>query len=321
VYENKKPPATITQLTSQLRLLKIQNPSIMSSEIQESPEQIIKVGAVDICTSTFGSSANSAIVLLAGGAGSMLFWDEEFCQQLAAGNHFVVRLDQRDTGRSTTYPPGSATYTSRDFADDVLGVMDHFKIQKAHFVTFSLGGLIAQILSEENPDRVATLTQISSSPVGPYKDEPDLAPAPKENEAKFIDIISKTDFSKRDDAVQGLVKFSVAGASPAQTIDIAKITTNAERVFDRTTNIMAAFANHGVLAHKRWPREKLKEIKVPSLIIHGEDDPLIPLPHGVALSKEIPGAELLVLKGVGHAVPENAWPIIVPAILEHTKSE
>jgi pimeloyl-ACP methyl ester carboxylesterase len=293
----------------------------MSAEIQASPETIVKNGNVDICTSTFGSSANPAIVLLAGGGGSMIFWDEEFCQQLAAGNRFVVRLDQRDTGRSTTYPPGSATYTSRDFADDVLGVMDHYNIQRAHLVSFSLGGLLGQILAEENPDRVITLTQISSSPVGPYKGEPDLASMSKELEGKFMDIISKTDFSKRNEAVQGLVRFSLAEASPAQTVDIPKVTAKAERIFDRTANIMAAFANHGTIAHKRWPRERLKEIKVPTLVIHGEDDGLIPLPHGVALSKEIPGARLLVLKEVGHGVPEKAWPMIVPAIIEHTNGE
>ena len=140
----------------------------------------------------------------------MIFWDEEFCHQLAAGHRFVIRLDQRDTGRSTTYPPGSATYTSRDFAGDVLGVMDYYNVQRAHFVGFSLGGLIAQILAEENLDRVITLTLISSSPVGPYKGEPDLASMSKELEGTFMDIIGKTDFNKRDEAVQGLVKFSLA---------------------------------------------------------------------------------------------------------------
>jgi pimeloyl-ACP methyl ester carboxylesterase len=164
-----------------------------------------------------------------------------------------------------------------------------------------LGGLIAQILAEENLDCVITLTQISSSPVRPYKNEPDLASTAKGLEGKFI---SKTDFKKRDEAVQGLVRFSLAEASLAQTMDLAKVTAEAERIFDRTGNTMAAFANHGTIAHKRWPRERLKEIKVPALVIHGEDAGLIPLPYAVALSKEIPDAKLLILKGVGHGVPE-----------------
>ena len=104
-------------------------------------------------------------------------------------------------------------------------------------------------------------------------------------------------------------------------MDIAKVTAKAERIFDRTANIMAAFANHGTIAHKRWPRERLKEIKVPTLVLHGEDDGLIPHPHAVALSKEIPDAKLLVLKEVGHGVPERAWPMIVRAILEHANGE
>lgn len=248
----------------------------------------------------------------------MLFWDEEFCKQLAAGSRFVIRFDQRDTGRSTTYPLGKATYRLRDFADDALGVLDAFGVGKAHLFGFSLGGGVSQVIAEDNPDRVSSLIQMSTTPIGPYRDEPNLAPMSGELLNRFISIGNGVDFSKKTDVVPMLVNHLRLCSSPAHAFDEAAETAKAERAFDRTINIQASFVNHGPMAHTRWPRERLPEIKAPTLVIHGEDDLVIPFPHAVALKNEIPGAELLSLKGVGHELPFICWDEVIRAVLAHT---
>ena len=118
----------------------------------------------------------------------MLWWNEEFCLRLAHCSRFVIRYDHRDSGRSTTYKPGAATYTLSDFANDALAVLDEFSLSKAHLVGFSLGGGISQLLAVRNPDRVASLTLMSTSPVGAHPEEPDLpAPPEKDNEELTIE--------------------------------------------------------------------------------------------------------------------------------------
>jgi pimeloyl-ACP methyl ester carboxylesterase len=282
-------------------------------------EQMLSIGDVEICVSTFGSPQDPTILLLAGGASSMLFWDDEFCKQLAAGSRFIIRFDQRDTGRSTTYPLGQAPYNLRSLADDALGVLDAFTVDKAHLFGFSLGGAVGQLIAEDNPGRALSLIQMSTSPVGPYREEPDLAPMTDELLEKFHDVGRGVDFSNKEDTVRLLVNHLRLCSSPAHNFDEVAETAKATRNYDRSINIQASFVNIASEAHKRWPRERLCEITAPTLVIHGEDDLLIPLAHAVALKNEIQGAELLTLKGIGHELPAVCWDKVIPAVLVHTE--
>ena len=125
-----------------------------------------KAAAPEIVSQTFGDPGNPAMLLIMGAMASMLWWPEALCRKLAGEGRFVIRYDNRDTGRSTKYPPGEPPYTFDDMADDAMHVLDDHGIGKAHVVGMSMGGMVAQLVALKHPSRVISLTVISSSPVG-----------------------------------------------------------------------------------------------------------------------------------------------------------
>ena len=138
----------------------------------------IDLGEVSIATQAYGRSTDPAILLNMGATASMLGWPDEMCDALAARGFFVVRYDNRDTGLSTTYPPGAPSYGVEDMAADLVGVLDAYGVSRAHIVGMSLGGFIAQVAALSTPDRVASRTLIGSEPLG-WDGEPlpHIAPA------------------------------------------------------------------------------------------------------------------------------------------------
>ena len=118
-------------------------------------ERIIRANGVDLCVQTFGDRADPPILLIMGGASSMDWWEDGFCERLMAGSRFVIRYDHRDTGRSVSYEPGAAPYSLRDLAEDDVGLLDAFGLESAHLVGMSVGGWIGQLVALDHPDRVA----------------------------------------------------------------------------------------------------------------------------------------------------------------------
>src|SRR5436309_2177193 len=127
-------------------------------------KKFVQVNGVDLCVETFGDPADPAILLIMGGGASMDWWEDEFCERLAAGLRFVIRYDHRDTGQSVGYEPGSPGYTSWDLVTDAVGLLDAFGLASAHIVGLSMGGGIAQTLALDYSSRVASLTLMSTSP-------------------------------------------------------------------------------------------------------------------------------------------------------------
>jgi pimeloyl-ACP methyl ester carboxylesterase len=125
-----------------------------------SGERVVRANGVDLWVETFGDPDDQAILLIMGLAASMDWWEDEFCQRLAAGGRFVVRYDHRDTGRSTSYPAGAPPYTGHDLTADAVGLLDVLGRPRAHLVGMSAGGGIAQEIAVDHPDRVASLTLI-----------------------------------------------------------------------------------------------------------------------------------------------------------------
>src|SRR5215207_3697370 len=181
------------------------------------------------------------------------------------------------------------------------------------------GGWIGQLVALENPDRVASLTLISTSPTAGPSD-PDLPEMSQELQAFFAEEASEPDWSDREAVIDSIVEGErqFAGSRP---FDEAAIREIAARAFDRTTNLASSITNHASIdSGDRW-RERLGEASVPTLVIHGTEDPMYPYGNAVALAKEIPGAQLLALERVGHEVPPRAlWDVVVPAILRLTAS-
>jgi pimeloyl-ACP methyl ester carboxylesterase len=244
----------------------------------------------------------------------MLSWEDEFCERLAVGGRYVIRYDQRDTGRSVTYEPGAPKYTGPDMVADAVGILDALGVARAHIVGISMGGGVAQFVALDHPDRVESLTLISTSPAGSDQDLPGMSDALR---AHFAEPPPEPDWSDRAAVIEYMVEDARPYASPSQPFDEAPWRELAGRDFDRSINL-ASSANHFLVeGGGRW-RERLGDLRIPTLVLHGTEDPLFPFEHGVALAREIPGADLIALEQTGHELPRRAWDIVVPAILAHT---
>jgi len=275
-------------------------------------EQIMRANGVDLCVESLGAPADPTVLLI---GSSMLTWDDELCRRIAAEGRHVVRYDMRDTGRSTTSPPGRPGYSLRDLVVDATAVLDGYGVARAHIVGFSSGGWIAQLLALDHAERVASLTLVSARPTSPGPADADL---PEHDPAfmRWMRAAGTPDWSDRDAVVDHVVEGRRRLAGPAG-IDEAAARELGRRTFDRATDLASqyniAFCDHG----ERW-RERLGDIGCPTLVVHGTADPFFPYGNGVALAREIPGAELLTLDGVGHELPPAAWPTVVPALVRHT---
>lgn len=273
-------------------------------------ERILSVDGIDLCAETFGDADDPAMLLIAGMAQSMDSWEDAFCERLAAGSRFVIRYDQRDTGRTTTCPVGAPDYTADDLVDDAAGLLDALGIREAHVVGISMGGAMAQLLALRHPRRVATLTLLSTCAVTPTSDGSSLPPIGRDLPAPP----AEPDWSDRAAIVDYIVE-SNRGYVPSD-FDEDRTRALAERTLARTPDVRPQLTNHALLADGEPRDERIADVAVPTLVIHGSADPLFPLPHGEALARAIPGAALLVLDGVGHEVPPpRTWDTVVPAIL------
>jgi pimeloyl-ACP methyl ester carboxylesterase len=287
--------------------------------MSSSDEQMVRVNGVDLCVQTFGDFSDPAILLIAGRAGSMLSWEDAFCERLAAGSRFVVRYDHRDTGRSISHEPGMPPYTFRDLAEDTVGLLDAFGLGRAHFVGLSMGGGIAQLVALDQPDRVASLTLIATSPFAPRPDGPDLPPM-GEALLAFASSVQYPDWSDRAAVIDFMVDgMRMLSGEPAD-FDDAAARDFAGRDVDRTVNVASCQLNHFAMAGGDPIVGHVGEIRAPTLVLHGARDPLFPPGHGVALARDIPGARLLTLDWMGHELPRRVWDVVVPAILEHTST-
>jgi pimeloyl-ACP methyl ester carboxylesterase len=276
-------------------------------------ERLIEANGVELCTEAFGDPADPPVLLLMGIGGSMLWWEEGFCRMLADGGRFVIRYDQRDTGRSVTYEPGRPGYTSADMLGDAVGVLDAYGTPAAHVVGVSAGGGFAQELALVFPDRVLSLVLISTSPVVPVDR---TLPSSTGEFGRFLARV-EVDWSDAGSVIDYLVDYSRVLAGGERPFDEAAFRTLARREVERARDFAAA-QNHDVLAGEVATREPLSSIRVPTLVIHGTADPMFPLEHSRALAEEIPGAGLLPLEGAGHGVYRADWETIAGAILGHT---
>jgi pimeloyl-ACP methyl ester carboxylesterase len=273
-------------------------------------ERVVPANGVELCTEPFGDPADPPILLVMGVGASMLWWNEGFCRMLAERGRFVIRYDHRDTGRSTTWPPGKPEYTGADLVADAVGVLDAYDIPAAHVVGVSAGGAFAQLLALGFPDRALTLTLISTSPVTPVAVE---LPQATERFRRFF-ATAEVDWADERSVVDYLVGYArVLAGRFDEPATRALVRRDVARAHD-----IAASENHGLVAEGDAPREPVSTIAAPTLVIHGTADPMFPPEHGRALAAEIPGARLLLLEGAGHGIERHDWGTIVDAIIDAT---
>lgn len=283
---------------------------------------MVPANGVDLCVETFGEPSDPPVLLIAGGASSMDFWDDEFCRRLAAGGRYVIRYDHRDTGRSTSFPAGRPPYSGKDLADDAVGLLDALGERSAHLVGLSLGGGLAQRIAVEHPAVPLTLTLMSTtsaatsgsdSPPSSSPSSPPSTSSPGAGDPQPPEV----DWADRRAAVEALMSEAREYGGPF-TADGPPLRRLAERVADRTTDLAASHANHW-LAAPGPPITTLATISVPTLVMHGTADPLFPMSSAEDLVRQIPGARLVKLEGVGHEHPPAAvWQQVIGEILKHT---
>ena len=291
-------------------------------------ERMIEGNGIEICSDSFGGPNDPCILLVMGAGASMLRWENDFCSQLADGGRFVIRFDNRDTGRTTCCPPGEPNYTLADMAADGVAVLDAYGVERAHIAGESMGGMITQTIGLNHPDRVLTLTPIMSTPNPGATVEASSAfeagghrqalspPTPEILEA--IGAMAGLDWNDRDAVIAARTRMVRALAGSRYPDDGSLNEDFFATEFDRSNNYASSFNHLPAIAQSEPWAHRLSELDVPTLVIHGNDDPMLPYEHGRALHAAIPGAKMLTLDGVGHELPRPVWDTVIPAILEHS---
>jgi pimeloyl-ACP methyl ester carboxylesterase len=302
------------------------NPLPNLNPVPHQPPQIARANGVELCYEIFGKDDAEPMLLIMGLGAQMILWDDEFCQQLASRGFRVIRFDNRDIGKSSKMTGGKplkplellklrflkipveAPYKLRDMADDTIGLMDALHIKSAHLVGASMGGMIAQEIAICYPQRARSLTSIMSTTGNPKVPPPTreasamlMAPPPKTKE-EFLLRFAQT------------WKVLRVGHFP---LDEAKDRERAERVFARGLNPAGVGRQLRAILASGSRKERLHSVKAPTLVIHGTVDPLVRPEGGKDTAASIPGAKLMMVDRMGHAIPIPMWPEIIDAIDKH----
>lgn len=292
---------------------------------------VVSANGIEIAYDERGKPDNPAIVLIMGLGTQMIAWPEEFCDGLAARGFRVVRFDNRDIGLSTKLEGGRpvnlttlflrafiglpvrSPYTLNDMARDAVGLMDRLGIDRAHVVGASMGGMIGQIAAAEHPSRVRSLVSIMSTSGARG------LPSAK-SEAMAALRKPRPDARDREAAIQhGMYVYRAIG-SPGFATPEAELRQKVERAFDRSYYPAGVGRQLAAIVANGSRVELLKRITAPTLVIHGADDPLVPLAAGKDTAARIRGAQLEVIPGMGHDLPTALVPHIVQSIAAHCEA-
>jgi pimeloyl-ACP methyl ester carboxylesterase len=286
------------------------------------PEEIVRVGDVELAYETFGDPAHPAMLLVMGLATQMLGWRSAFCEALADRGFHVIRFDNRDVGRSTKFsshrPPtvgqlvrrdaSAAAYTLADMADDGVGLLDCLGIDRAHVVGASMGGMIAQTIAFRHPERVLSLVSIMSNTGARWSGQPALS---------VYSVLLKRAPRDREGFIAHHMDVFARIGSPGFPRDEDDLRAMAAASYDRGHDPAAAGRQLAAILASGDRTEDLARIRVPTLVIHGTKDKLVAPSGGRATAKAIPGARLVTIEGMGHDLPRGAWPRIIEAIAEN----
>jgi pimeloyl-ACP methyl ester carboxylesterase len=281
---------------------------------------------IRLCYETFGDPKNPPLLLIMGLAAQMILWDDEFCAQLADRGFWVIRFDNRDIGLSTRFD-GARTphfaemlfvhatrlkfrvpYTLHDMAKDTVGLLDALGIRTAHVVGASMGGAIAQELAIAFPQRLRSMTCIMSSTGDPKLPKP---------QPRAMARLGKKVPLDRDGYLREYVATWSVLSGDHFPFDAERTMRQGAAGFERGINPPGVARQLMAIVASGNRKKALSHVHVPTLVIHGTADPLVPAEAGRDTARTIPGARLLLIEGMGHSFPREVWPRIIDAIAQH----
>lgn len=265
-------------------------------------------GNVEIEYETFGDDQPQAVLLINGLGSQMTRWPVPFCDKLVARGYRAIRFDNRDTGKSTWFQPGDK-YALTDMAADAIAVLDAAGVEKAHVAGVSMGGMISQSVAINHPDRVLSLTSIMSATGAPGT--MDSTP----EAGKVLSVAAPDPKADFEAFVAHLMANARTIGSPAYPWDDAALQQRVVAEYERAFNPTGTQRQMGAIRGDGDRTERLSKLNVPTVVLHGADDPLILVGGGEATAKAIPGAELRIIPGMGHDLPAALYDTIIDAIV------
>ena len=283
---------------------------------------------IQLVYDTFGNPSEVPLLLIQGLSWQMVMWDEDFCSALAGRGYFVIRFDNRDIGQSTHLDhagipnigrliadlaagkPVKVPYLLSDMAGDSFALLDHLDISSAHVVGISMGGMIGQIMGLQDPDRVRSLTSMSST-----TGAPDLPP-PTPEAFKIISTPPPTD---REGFIASFLTMWRVMNGTTFPFDEERSLRYAEQTFERGLSLAGVARQIAAINASGSRREALQALIVPTLVIHGSGDPLLRVECGIDTAKAVPGSKLRIIEGMGHTLPVPVWEEIIDSIADHAR--
>jgi pimeloyl-ACP methyl ester carboxylesterase len=291
----------------------------------------LQANGLQIEYDTFGHPDAEPVVLIMGLGTQMTAWTPEFCERLAQQGHYVIRFDNRDIGLSGKLDhlpvpghlsflasllfrrPVKAPYSLADMAGDTAGVLDALGISSAHIVGASMGGMIGQLLAYHHPERVRSLTSLMST-----SGKRGLPRARRDVTRQVF--MTRPPANNREALIQHLVKTRRMIASPGYPRSDEEWREIVVAALERSFYPPGFGRQLAAVIADRSRVSRLKKIRVPTLVIHGKDDPLVPVEHGMDTARHISGARLEIIEGMGHDLPPPLDETLTSLIADHARS-
>jgi len=289
----------------------------------------VRANGINIEYETFGDRGAPPLLLIMGLGGQLLLWPEDFCRALAEAGHYVIRFDNRDVGLSTKLEqprrpklvraalaariglPVRAPYTLDDMAQDTVGLLDALELKRAHVAGASMGGMIAQIVAAKFPQRVDSLTLIMSTSGNPRLPGPRLE--------LQLRLVRRPPGDDRETLIRHSMQTWRLIGSPHYPPDERTLRAKVERSYDRSSYRHGLARQTLAIIASGSRVSLLRRIQAPTLVIHGAEDPLVPVAAGHDLAQHIPGARLSIIPGMGHDLPPALLPTFTQLIVQHAR--
>jgi pimeloyl-ACP methyl ester carboxylesterase len=281
-------------------------------------EQIAPANGIEIAYDTIGDPAGQPLLMIMGLGTQLIHWDRELCEMLGARGFHVIRFDNRDIGHSTKIDAPvpnvrramlgfkvDAPYLLSDMANDAAGLLDHLGIRSAHVVGASMGGMIAQTLAIEQPERVRSMTSIMSTTGERSVGRPKL---------RVMGLLMRRAPQEKEAFIEHFVRTFRAIGSRGFAFDEERLRRHVAEAYERDHDSAGTGRQLAAILASGDRTSRLRSLRVPTTVIHGKNDPLVPFRGGKATAEAIPDAELIAIPGMGHDMPKETWPQLVEAI-------